>query len=121
MRVGLGSEGGTPEGSWKVKNRLENPTYYPPASATDKRIIAPDDPNNPKGEQFAEIIIASADYDNPKDKKQHKKQDHRHRPDKPHFFADDRKDKIGMACRQVKKLLPGMPQPHAAFSGQITC
>ena len=49
FRVGLGSENGTPEGVWKVKNRLENPTYYPPASATDKRIIPPDDPNNPLG------------------------------------------------------------------------
>jgi LysM repeat protein len=48
-RVGLGTDGGTPEGVWKVKNRLENPTYYPPSSAPDKRILAPDDPNNPLG------------------------------------------------------------------------
>jgi lipoprotein-anchoring transpeptidase ErfK/SrfK len=52
FRVGLGSENGTPEGGWKVKNRLENPTYYPPASAGDKRIFAPDDPNNPLGEHW---------------------------------------------------------------------
>lgn len=52
FRVGLGSQGGTPEGAWRVKERLENPTYYPPASATDKRIIAPDDPANPLGERW---------------------------------------------------------------------
>jgi LysM repeat protein len=52
FRVGLGTENGTPEGVWKVKNRLENPTYYPPASATDKRIIPPDDPNNPLGKRW---------------------------------------------------------------------
>ena len=52
FRVALGSENGTPEGVWRVKNRLENPTYYPPASATDKRIIAPDDPNNPLGKRW---------------------------------------------------------------------
>lgn len=51
-RVGLGTENGTPEGVWKVKTRLENPTYYPPASATDKRIIPPDDPNNPLGKRW---------------------------------------------------------------------
>jgi LysM repeat protein len=51
-RVGLGSENGTPEGVWRVKNRLQNPTYYPPASATNKRIIAADDPKNPLGEHW---------------------------------------------------------------------
>ena len=48
-RVGLGSENGTPEGVWRVKNRLLNPTYYPPASATSKQIIAAGDPANPLG------------------------------------------------------------------------
>ncbi len=52
FRVGLGSANGTPEGVWRVKNRLENPTYYPPASAPDKRIIPPDDPGNPLGEHW---------------------------------------------------------------------
>ncbi|MBN2446312.1 MAG: L,D-transpeptidase family protein [Phycisphaerae bacterium] len=51
-RVGLGADQGTPEGVWKVKNRLANPTYYPPASATNKRIIAADDPENPLGEHW---------------------------------------------------------------------
>jgi len=52
FRVGLGLNNGTPEGGWRVKNRLENPTYYPPASAPDKRIIPPDDPANPLGEHW---------------------------------------------------------------------
>lgn len=50
--VGLGSDDGTPEGVWRVKDRLENPTYYPSASAVDKRIISPDDPANPLGEHW---------------------------------------------------------------------
>lgn len=49
-RVGLGREGGTPEGKWRVKNRLRNPTYFPPPSAEDKRVVAADDPANPLGE-----------------------------------------------------------------------
>lgn len=48
--VGLGTNGGTPLGTWKVKNRLRNPTYFPPASAADKRVIPADDPTNPLGE-----------------------------------------------------------------------
>lgn len=51
-RVGLGTEGGTPEGVWKVKNRLKNPTYFPPASSEQKRIIPADDPSNPLGERW---------------------------------------------------------------------
>jgi LysM repeat protein len=50
--VGLGTQNGTPEGVWRVKNRLENPTYYPPASAEIKRIVPPDDPTNPLGERW---------------------------------------------------------------------
>ncbi len=50
--VGLGNQGGTPTGTWKVKNRLTNPTYYPPASEGKKLIVAPDDPNNPLGENW---------------------------------------------------------------------
>ncbi|MBU0640131.1 MAG: L,D-transpeptidase family protein [Planctomycetes bacterium] len=52
FRVGLGANGATPEGVWRVKERLPNPTYYPPASATNKRIIAADDPQNPLGEHW---------------------------------------------------------------------
>jgi len=51
-RVGLGTDNGTPEGTWRVKERLTRPTYYPPASATDKRIIPPGDPANPLGEYW---------------------------------------------------------------------
>jgi lipoprotein-anchoring transpeptidase ErfK/SrfK len=50
--VALGAERGTPEGRWMVKERLPNPTYYPPASASDKRIIPPNDPTNPLGERW---------------------------------------------------------------------
>jgi len=50
--VGLGVDQGTPEGKWVVKERLLNPTYYPPASAALKRIIPPDDPTNPLGERW---------------------------------------------------------------------
>lgn len=48
--VGLGQENGTPTGKWKVTDRLKNPTYYPPSSAKEKKIIKPDDPKNPLGE-----------------------------------------------------------------------
>jgi LysM repeat protein len=51
-RVGLGAGGGTPAGAWRVKERLTNPTYYPPASAGEKRIVAADDPENPLGEHW---------------------------------------------------------------------
>lgn len=50
--VALGVDPGTPEGEWKVKERLPNPTYYPPASAEVKRIIPPEDPANPLGEHW---------------------------------------------------------------------
>lgn len=48
--VGLGKDSGTPEGGWEVESRLPNPTYFPPASAEKKKIIAPSDPANPLGE-----------------------------------------------------------------------
>lgn len=50
--VGLGVNDGTPEGVWRVKERLQNPTYYPPASSPIKRIVAADDPENPLGEHW---------------------------------------------------------------------
>jgi lipoprotein-anchoring transpeptidase ErfK/SrfK len=49
FRVGLGEDGSTPRGKWKVKNKLKNPTYYPPRGG---KIIAADDPNNPLGERW---------------------------------------------------------------------
>lgn len=56
--VGLGGAA-TPEGGWRVKNRLANPTYYPPASASEKRIIPPHDPRNPLGERWIGLEGAS--------------------------------------------------------------
>jgi len=50
--VGLGVDASTPEGVWRVKNSLSNPTYYPPPSAAEKRVIAADDPKNPLGEDW---------------------------------------------------------------------
>lgn len=50
--VGLGADSSTPTGSWRVKNRQPNPTYYPPPSAPDRRVIPPNDPKNPLGEYW---------------------------------------------------------------------
>ena len=49
--VGLGEYGRTPTGEWLVSDKLENPTYYPPASRGGD-IIAADDPQNPLGEYW---------------------------------------------------------------------
>jgi len=49
FRVGLGAEGSTPRGEWKVATKLVNPTYYPPRGG---QIIAADDPQNPLGERW---------------------------------------------------------------------
>src|SRR5690606_37787574 len=47
FQVGLGKSG-TPTGKWLVEDRLKDPTYFPPPSAPDKRVVAPG-PNNPLG------------------------------------------------------------------------
>jgi lipoprotein-anchoring transpeptidase ErfK/SrfK len=47
--VGLGSDDGTPTGQWRIKDKLINPTYYPPRGGN---VIAADDPNNPLGERW---------------------------------------------------------------------
>jgi lipoprotein-anchoring transpeptidase ErfK/SrfK len=47
--VALGSSGSTPMGEWKVKEKLTDPTYYPPRGG---RIIRADDPENPLGERW---------------------------------------------------------------------
>ncbi len=47
--VGLGEGGSTPTGSWKVANKLKNPTYYPPRGGA---IVAANDPQNPLGEYW---------------------------------------------------------------------
>ncbi len=62
-RVGLGLNHGTPEGKWKVGERLVNPTFYPPASAEQKRIIPGGDPTNPLGKRWIELIGVSGDAD----------------------------------------------------------
>ncbi len=48
-RVGLGADGSTPAGEWRVKTKLKDPTYYPPRGG---RIIHADDPKNPLGERW---------------------------------------------------------------------
>lgn len=50
--IGLGKNDGTPTGTWRVRDRQPNPTYYPSESAPDKRVIAADDPANPLGEYW---------------------------------------------------------------------
>jgi lipoprotein-anchoring transpeptidase ErfK/SrfK len=42
----------TPEGVWKVAEKLPNPTYHPPPTAEVHEIIAADDPRNPLGEHW---------------------------------------------------------------------
>lgn len=47
--VGLGMDDSTPTGEWRVKNKLENPTYYPPRGGA---IVSADDLTNPLGERW---------------------------------------------------------------------
>lgn len=49
FKVGLGLDGSTPTGQWRVSVKLKNPTYYPPRRG---QIIAADDPSNPLGERW---------------------------------------------------------------------
>ncbi len=49
FNVGLGAEDATPSGKWIVKNKLKNPTYYPPRGGD---IVGADDPKNPLGERW---------------------------------------------------------------------
>jgi lipoprotein-anchoring transpeptidase ErfK/SrfK len=51
--VGLGADDSTPTGDWVVGTKLINPTYYPPRGG---RIIAADDPENPLGGHWIELI-----------------------------------------------------------------
>jgi len=48
-KVGLGEHGSTPTGTWRIKNKLLNPSYFPPRGG---KIIQADDPNNPLGEHW---------------------------------------------------------------------
>ena len=47
--AGLGADDGTPAGQWRIKDKLVNPTYYPPRGGHK---FAADDPNNPLGERW---------------------------------------------------------------------
>jgi lipoprotein-anchoring transpeptidase ErfK/SrfK len=49
-RVGLGKDNSTPLGSFTVKEKLVNPTYYGPEG-----VIKADDPKNPLGERWIDI------------------------------------------------------------------
>ncbi len=49
--VGLGSGGKTPVGEWVVRDKLKNPTFFPPASHGGP-VIHADDPKNPLGERW---------------------------------------------------------------------
>lgn len=50
FRVGLGSDGSTPTGTWEVDSgKLVNPVYYSPRG---EGIVAADDPQNPLGERW---------------------------------------------------------------------
>lgn len=49
FRVGLGTNGGTPTGSWIVRNKLDNPDWTDPRNG---RHYLADDPDNPIGERW---------------------------------------------------------------------
>lgn len=49
FRVGLGTNGGTPTGSWVVLNKLSNPDWTDPRNG---RHYLADDPDNPIGERW---------------------------------------------------------------------
>lgn len=49
FKVGLGAEGATPTGRWKVNSKLRNPTYYSPRG---QGIISAADPKNPLAERW---------------------------------------------------------------------
>ncbi|MGB2987460.1 MAG: L,D-transpeptidase family protein [Phycisphaerae bacterium] len=57
-RVGLGADGSTPSGEWRVGTKLINPTYYPPRGG---RIVAADDPDNPLGERWIGLVGVSGE------------------------------------------------------------
>lgn len=49
FKVGLGAEGATPTGQWRVNSKLKNPTYYSPRG---QGIISAGDPKNPLAERW---------------------------------------------------------------------
>lgn len=53
--VGLGREQRTPNGLWKVVDRVPNPTYYPSENATLREVVPGGDPKNPLGTHWIKI------------------------------------------------------------------
>jgi lipoprotein-anchoring transpeptidase ErfK/SrfK len=51
--VGLGADNSTPSGRWVVRDKLKNPTYYPPRGG---KILQPDHPENPLGERWIGLV-----------------------------------------------------------------
>lgn len=49
--IGIGRDGASPIGKFKVINKVENPTYF----GTDGTIIKADDPRNPVGEYWIDL------------------------------------------------------------------
>jgi len=49
-RIGIGKEGSSPVGTFTVKNKQVDPTYYGPDG-----VVAADDPENPLGERWIDI------------------------------------------------------------------
>jgi lipoprotein-anchoring transpeptidase ErfK/SrfK len=60
-KVGLGEHGSTPTGTWRVKNKLENPTYFPPRGG---KVVQADDPSNPLGEHWLGLEGVSGEAKN---------------------------------------------------------
>jgi len=58
FRVGLGAHDGTPEGVWRVRDKLRNPEWNDPA--TGKHYLA-DDPANPIGEHWIGLDAVSGE------------------------------------------------------------
>ncbi len=49
--VGIGADHSTPVGEYTVRDKLENPTYYPPPGSPNS-VVDADDPANPLGEYW---------------------------------------------------------------------
>ena len=59
VRVGLGSDGSTPTGTWKVETgKVTNPVYYSPRG---EGVVAADDPKNPLGERWIPLTGIEGD------------------------------------------------------------
>ncbi len=53
FHVGLGTNGGTPLGTWTVRDKLENPQWTDPETG---RLYLADDPENPIGERWIGLL-----------------------------------------------------------------